>query len=137
MWSQVRVQQNIKAKDLEANVPIFVTATVGSLNWGLVSYAGLDSNILYPCCNFIPVVTILLEPLRKLTKVPLGCVFIFAFIFNVVISFFIDRVICQMNKPFLKIFRVVTILLSGKSDKAFFEHENFQRFKTCDQNIYS
>lgn len=106
MWFQVLVQEDVEAKDFEADVSIFITPLVTASDLRLVRYARLDNHVLYSVHYFLEVYTISAHPLLQLEKIPLGGILLVVAIasgatFNVVISALVYGVVRQMNESFL------------------------------------
>jgi hypothetical protein len=102
--------------------------------------ASFNNHIFYATKNLVVIYTVFVEKVTKLHQVPFGGVFLLfdgALVFNEVRSFFIDGIICEMNKSFFQHFGIIGIFLCCESNQTLIKQENFQRFKAGYHNIDS
>lgn len=63
MRSHVTVQKNVETENLEADVAVLVATAVSARDLGLVSNAGLDSDVFDAAHDLVVVDTVLAHPL--------------------------------------------------------------------------
>lgn len=86
------VEQNIKSVNFKANVSVFVASRVRGGYLRLVSNTCFNHHILYTVKYLVIVNSILLKIVAKLHQIPFRGILV-ALSFNIVISFFIDRIV--------------------------------------------
>ena len=142
MWPQLTVQKDVKTVNLKTDVSVLGAAAIRARDLGFVSNTGLDNAIFDSVDDGSIVDAILSKPVFELKQTPfrgvlaIGILILLA-TFHVVVCFFVDRIVCQVNEAFFKHFGVVGVFLCGKTDQPLFQHENLQWVKTRDHYVYS
>lgn len=107
-----------------------------------MSNAGFDNDVFHLLEHCAVVDVVLFHPVLQLEEIPLRSILIviycvFGSALYVVVCLFVDRVVCKMNESLVQVLGVVGILLRGKSNQSFFEHEYLKWFETCNNYIDS